>query len=152
MFLTLTEQEALSRVRRVVVVDNRSRDGGLPFLRALDRRVDRIHLTGHPHFLNHARGMRSCVATLDLIARAKPRCPAASSLPVCAPDVVFLNPDPPRELGDAGGEETAAFAGELRRPPPDLAVQASFFVVRRDTYQRRDIAPLVNHGSPALWM
>src|SRR5262249_58076320 len=26
MFLTLTEQEALSRVRRVVVVDNRSRD------------------------------------------------------------------------------------------------------------------------------
>ena len=152
MLLTLTEQDALSRVHRIVIVDNRSRDGGLPFLRALDRRVDRIHLTGHRHFLNHARGMRSCVKALDRIERGEPTVPSANLLLFCDPDVVFLNPDTLRDLGDAVGEENAAFAGELRRPPPDLDVQASFFVVRRDTYQRHDIAPLVNHGSPALWM
>src|SRR5262249_37178882 len=39
MLLTLTDQDALSRVQRIIVVDNRSRDGGLPFLRALARRV-----------------------------------------------------------------------------------------------------------------
>src|SRR5262249_28249265 len=152
MLLTLTEQDALSRVHRIVIVDNRSRDGGVPFLRALARRVGRVDLTEHRHFLNHARGMRSCVATLDRIDRGEPAVPPANLLLFCDPDVVFLNPATLRDLGDAVVEENAAFAGELRRPPPDLDVQASFFVVQRDTYQRGDIVPLVNHGSPALWM
>jgi len=152
MLLTLTDQDALSRVQRIIVVDNRSRDGGLPFLRALARRVGRVHLTEHRHFLNHARGTRSCVATLDRIERAAPAVPPANLLLFCDPDVVFVNRATLRDLGDAVAEENAAFAGELRRPPPDLDVQASFFVVRRDIYQRRDVVPIVNHGSPALWM
>jgi hypothetical protein len=69
MLLTLTEQSALSNVQRIIIVDNRSRDGGVPFLRALARQVDRVHLVEHRHFLNHARGMRTCVRTLDGVAR-----------------------------------------------------------------------------------
>ena len=152
MLLTLRDQDALSRVNRIVVVDNGSRDGGLPFLLALARRVDRVHLTEHRHFLNHARGMRSCVRALDRIEGAAPAVPPANLLLFCDPDVVLVNPATLRDLGNAVAEENAAFAGELRRPPPDLDVQASFFVVRRDIYQRRDIAPLVNHGSPSLWL
>jgi hypothetical protein len=152
MLLTLTDQSALSRVKRIIIVDNRSRDGGVPFLRALAHRVDRVHLREHRSFLNHARGMRSSARALDRIERAEQAVPPSNLLLFCDPDVVFVNPATLRDLGDAIVEHDAAFAGELRRPPPDLDVQASFFVVRRDTYARRDVVPFVNHGSPALWM
>jgi hypothetical protein len=152
MLLTLTDQTALSNVHRIIVVDNRSRDGGVPFLRALARRVDRVHLVEHRHFLNHARGMRSCVRTLDRVEAEEPAVTRSNLLLFCDPDVVFVNPSTVLDIGDAVVEHHAAFAGELRRGPPDLDAQASFFVVRRDVYARLDVAPLVNHGSPALWM
>jgi hypothetical protein len=152
MLLTLTEQNALNRLQRIVVVDNGSRDCGLPFLRALARRVDRVHLTEHRHFVNHARGMRSCVRALDRVEAGEPVAPPSNLLLFCDPDVIFLNPATLLDLGAAVVEDDAAFAGELRRPPPDLDAQASFFVVRRDAYERRDVVPFVNHGSPALWM
>jgi hypothetical protein len=152
MLLTLTDQDELSRVRRIIIVDNGSRDGGIPFLRALAQRVGRVNLVEHRHFLNHARGMRSCVQALDRVEALEPAVPPANLLLFCDPDVVFLNPATLQDLGDAVVEDGAAFAGELRRPPPDLDVQASFFVVRRDAYARRDVVPFVNHGSPALWM
>jgi hypothetical protein len=151
MLVTLTDQDALNRVHRIVIVDNGSRDGGVPFLRALASRVDRVHLTEHRHFLNHARGMRSCVRTLDRLEAQDPGV-QSNLLLFCDPDVVFLNPATLRDLGDAVADDDAAFVGELRRPPPDLDAQASFFVVRRDVYERPDVVPFVNHGSPALWM
>jgi hypothetical protein len=152
MLLTLTDQDALSRVQQIVIVDNGSRDGGIPFLRALAQRVDRVRLAEHRHFLNHARGMRSCVRVLDRVEAGEPVVPPSNLLLFCDPDVVFLNPATLVDLGTAVAEDDAAFVGELRRPPPDLDVQASFFVIRRDIYERRDVAPFVNHGSPALWM
>jgi hypothetical protein len=152
MLLTLADQSALSRVQRIVIVDNRSRDGGIRFLRALARRVDRVHLTEHRHFLNHARGMRSCVRTLDRVKAKDPGGAPVNLLLFCDPDVVFVNPATVLDLGTAVVDDDAAFVGELRRPPPDLDVQASFFVVRRDVYERPDVMPFVNHGSPALWM
>jgi hypothetical protein len=152
MLLTLTDQDALSRVQQIVIVDNGSRDGGIPFLRALAQRVDRVRLAEHRHFLNHARGMRSCVRVLDRVEAGEPVVPPSNLLLFCDPDVVFLNPATLVDLGAAVAEDDAAFVGELRRPPPDLDVQASFFVIRRDIYERRDVAPFVNHGSPALWM
>jgi hypothetical protein len=152
MLLTLTDQSALAHVHRIIIVDNRSRDRGVPFLRALARRVDRVHLAEHRHFLNHARGMRSCVATLDRVEAEDPMVTPSNLLLFCDPDVVFVNPATLLDLGTAVVAHHAAFAGELRREPPDLDAQASFFVVRRDTYARPDVVPLVNHGSPALWM
>lgn len=152
MLLTLTEQSALARVHRIVIVDNGSRDGGIPFLRALSTRADRVHLAEHKHFLNHARGMRTALRTLDRVEAEESTRTPSNLLLFCDPDVVFRDQDALRDLGDALVEHDAAFAGELRREPPDLDAQASFFVVRRDTYARHDILPLVNHGSPALWM
>jgi hypothetical protein len=152
MLLTLTDQSALARVHRIVIVDNRSRDGGVPFLRALARRVDRVHLAEHAHFLNHARGTRSCVRSIDRAEAEHPMVTPSNLLLFCDPDVIFVNPTTLLDLGTAVVEHDAAFAGELRRAPPDLDAQASFFVVRRDTYARPDVVPLVNHGSPALWM
>jgi hypothetical protein len=103
-------------------------------------------------FLNHARGMRSCLRTLDRVEAGDPWIPPANLLLFCDPDVVFVNPATLLDLGAAVVEDDAAFVGELRRAPPDLDAQASFFVVRRDVYARPDVVPLVNHGSPALWM
>jgi hypothetical protein len=152
MLLSLTEQSALPQVHRIIIVDNRSRDGGVPFLRALAGRVDRVHLAEHSHFLNHARGMRACIRTLDRVETAGPAETPSNLLLFCDPDVIFLNPATLLDLGRAVVEHDGVFAGELRREPPDLDAQASFFVVRRDIYARADVAPLVNHGSPALWM
>jgi glycosyltransferase involved in cell wall biosynthesis len=51
MLCTLGEQSRLSRLDHLVIVDNQSRDGGLPFLRALAERVPRIHLVERRHLL-----------------------------------------------------------------------------------------------------
>jgi hypothetical protein len=143
MLLTLTDQTALANVLRVIIVDNRSREGGVPFLRALTRRVDRVHLAEHRHFLNDDRGMRTCVRTRDRVEAEDPTVTPSNLLLFCDPDVVFVNPTALLDLGTAVVEHHAAFAGEMRREPPELDAQASFFVVRRDTYARPDVAPLV---------
>lgn len=145
MLCTLGEQSALWLLERIVVVDNGSRDGGRPFLRALADRVPRIHLVERRLWLNHAAGMRAGVRALHPIA------PSPNMLVFCDPDVVFRNPDTLLRLAAAMADHDAAFAGEARAPTwtshPD--VQASLFAVRTDVVARRDIRPLANHGSPA---
>ncbi|MFI5047672.1 MAG: glycosyltransferase family 2 protein, partial [Acidimicrobiia bacterium] len=59
MLCTLGEQRELWFLHRIVLADNGSRDGGLPFLRALDARVPRLHLVERRRRLTHAGGMRA---------------------------------------------------------------------------------------------
>jgi len=42
MLLTLAEQSSLQLLKRIILVDNRSRDGGSSFLRELAERTNRI--------------------------------------------------------------------------------------------------------------
>jgi hypothetical protein len=154
MLCTLGEQSALSFVQHLVIVDNHSRDGGAPFLRALASRVPRIHLVERRHFLNHAAGMRAGMRALAGIERALPPSERAGLLVFCDTDVVFRNPAALLDLSATIIHHDAAFAGEARYSSttvhPD--VQASFFAVRRDLVARRDVHPLVNLGSPAYRM
>jgi len=95
--------------------------------------------------------MRAAVRTLDALDGADAR--AANLLAFCDTDVVLRNPALLTILAGAALHHEPALLGEVRHgvnPEPDI--QASFFVVRRDVYRRRDIAPLVHHGSPAYWL
>ncbi len=152
MLLTLAEQDALHRVRRIVVVDNDSRDGGLPLLRNLAARHPAIHLVENRLVTTHARGLRLGAAAVDALDRAAER--PTNVLLVCDTDVVFRSRRTLGELAERFAREPApAFVGELRRglyPYPEA--QASFFAVRRDCYARRDVRPFVHHGAPAYWM
>ena len=56
MLLTLAEQTPLELLKKIVIVDNYSKDGGAKFLRRLADRVDLISLVENRLFLNHARG------------------------------------------------------------------------------------------------
>ncbi len=154
MLCTLGEQSALWFVQHLVVVDNGSRDGGLAFLRRLAERVPRLLLVERHRFPSHAAGMRAGAAALDAVDRGNPPDERAGILVFCDPDVVFRNPDTLLDLSAAMVEHDAAFAGEARaalgHAHPDI--QASFFAVRRDVLARRDVEPLVNHGSPAAPM
>jgi hypothetical protein len=153
MLCTLGEQSQLSLLEHLVIVDNHSRDGGLPFLHALSERVPRIHLAERRHLLNHAAGMRSGMRCLERVERADPLGRQAGMLVFCDPDVVFRNPATLQDLSAAIIRSGGAFAGESRQAPPAHPdVQASFFVVRRDVVARRGVRPLVNHGSPAYGM
>jgi glycosyltransferase involved in cell wall biosynthesis len=149
MLATLAEND-LASVRRLIVVDNGSRDGGRPFLRRLASAVPRLELVEHRRRLNHARGMRAAVRALDRVDEDDP-CPA-NVLVFCDPDVIFRERTTLEVVAAQFADESVALLGECRGDPlvaPDI--QASFFAVRRDVYARRDIAPLVFHGSPALW-
>ncbi len=154
MLCTLGEQSALWFLQHVVIVDNGSRDGGLPFLRRLADRVPRVLLVERHHFPSHAAGMRAGIAAIDAADRTNPPDERAGILVFCDPDVVFRNADALLDLAAVVVEHDAAFAGEARAAPgsahPDI--QASFFAVRRDVLARRDVEPLVNHGSPAAPM
>lgn len=153
MLLTLGEQRALSLVRRLIIIDNDSRDGGRSFIRALAARIPRIHLLENRFFPTHARGMRSGVALLDALETDTPARRRANLLLFCDPDIIFRNRDALSDLAQAIIGTDAAFAGELRRgsyPYPEA--QASFFAVRRDCYARPDVMPLVHHGAPAYFM
>ena len=153
MLVTLAEQTDLHRIHRLVIVDNDSRDGGRPFLRELDRRVQRVHLLERRVFANHASGLRAGISVLDEVERSAGSDERTNIVLACDTDVVFRNPETLRELSAAFSATGVAFAGELRRgvyPYPEA--QASFFAVRRDCYARRDVTPLVHHGAPAYWM
>jgi hypothetical protein len=153
MLLTLSEQSARDRVRRVVVVDNASRDGGIAFLRALARRAPRISLVENRILLNHARGMRRGLRFLDELDAGDPVGERANLILSVDTDVIFRNPETLIDLAQPFIHDGAAAAGELRHwnyPYPEA--QASFLAVRRDIYARRDLAPWVNHGAPAYWL
>jgi hypothetical protein len=153
MLLTLSEQEVLGLVHRIVVCDHASRDGGPAFLRELARRVDRVELVEHHHFRNHARGLRSCVRALGKVEAALAAHERTNLLLCCDTDLVFRNPDTLADLAGTVLAHDAALVGEIRRGPNPLPdIQASFFVVRRDCYTHRRTVPFVNDGSPAYRM
>jgi hypothetical protein len=153
MLLTLCEQIHLGLVERLIITDNHSRDGGASFLRSLAAAVERVELVENRTFLNHARGIRRGLRRLDAVESRLPARQRSNLLLLCDPDVVFRNRETLLDLATVVVVNDAAFAGELRRnvhPYPEA--QASFLVVRRDWYSRRDVVPFVNHGSPAYWM
>ncbi|MET0627835.1 MAG: glycosyltransferase [Acidimicrobiia bacterium] len=154
MLCTLGEQRELWFLRRLVIVDNHSRDGGLPFLRALAARVPRVHLVERRHALHHAGGMRAGVRALTELERDEPADARANVVVFCDTDVVFRNPATLLDLSAALVTKDGAFVGEARQAPPrpHPDVQASFFAVRRDAMARRDVRPLEHHGSPAFAM
>jgi hypothetical protein len=153
MLCTLGEQSELWFVQRVLIVDNHSRDGGLPFLRSLEARVPRVHLVERGHNLSHAAGMRAGVRALDRVERGVPWDQRAGLIVFCDPDVVFRNRATLLDLSAAVIRNNGAFVGEARVPGSSHPqVQASFFAVRRDVLTRRDVQPLVNRGSPAYGM
>ena len=152
LLLTLSEQHRLDLLSRIVIADNASRDGGPTFLRVLEGRVPRLHLVENRHFLNHARGMRGALrklAEVEQDIRVQARC---NLLLFCDTDVVFRNPQTLYDLAAVMAVHDAAFAGELRQLYEYPDCQASFFAVRREVYERRDVKPWVNHGAPAYWM
>ena len=153
MLLTLAEQYSLKLLKRIILVDNCSRDGGSNFLRELAERINIISVVHNRWFLNHAHGMRRGLRLLDLVEADAAATDSANIVLSCDADVVFRRRDTLSELARVFVEEGAALAGELRKqlyPYPEA--QASFIAVRRDCYSRKDIAPWVNHGSPAYWM
>lgn len=153
MLLTLAEQSALRSLKRIIIVDNDSRDGGDRFLHDLAARIERVSVLRNRFFLSHARGMRRGLDHLDALDASVAEEERANIVISCDTDVIFRRIDTLAELGKLFVEEQAALAGELRNflfPYPEA--QASFIAVRRDCYSRRDIAPWVNHGSPSYWM
>lgn len=151
LLLTLTEQEHLGLLHRIVVVDNGSRDGGAELLDRLAARIPRFHVVHRRHWLGHGPGMRAGVRALDRIDRDDPR--PADLLLFCDTDVVFRSPETLTVLAGTVLQNDAALLGEVRvgvNPQPD--VQASFFVVRRDVHARRDVAPAIHDGAPAYRM
>ena len=153
MLLTLCEQKNLASIYRIIIVDNNSRDGGLPFLERLDAAVERVHLVKNNFITTHARGLRKGVAFLDENEGTEEPDMKSNVLLICDTDIIFRNRETLNDLASAFMIEDTSFAGELRQnlyPYPEA--QASFFTVRRDCYARQDVAPFVHHGAPAYWM
>lgn len=153
MLLTLAEQTPLELLKRIVIVDNHSQDGGAGFLRRLADQIDLISLVENRLFLNHARGMRSGFTRLHELETGLDKKCRTNIVISCDSDVVFRRKDTLTTLAKIFVDQRAALAGELRHgifPYPEA--QASFIAVRRDCYARKDIAPWVNHGSPAYWL
>lgn len=151
LLLTLSEQEHLGLLHRIVVVDNGSRDGGAELLDRLADRILRLHVVHRRHWLGHGPGMRAGVRALDRIERYEAR--SANLLLFCDTDVVFRSPETLIVLAGTALQHDAALMGEVRsgvNAQPDI--QASFFVVRRDVHARRDVAPAVHDGAPAYRM
>jgi glycosyltransferase involved in cell wall biosynthesis len=111
MLLTLAEQSALQLLKRIILVDNCSRDGGLSFLRELAERTHRISIVENRWFLNHARGMRRGLRLLDMIEADAAATDSANIVLSCDADVVFRRRDTLSEL--------ARFSS--KRAPPLLA-------------------------------
>ena len=153
MLLTLCEQERLSAINQMIIVDNNSRDGGIPFLEQLATISSRFHLLQNTRNCTHANGLRKGISHLERIEQSIDPKDCSNALLVCDTDIVFRNPQTVTDIASLLAKDDTVFAGELRHdvyPYPEA--QASFFAVRRDCYARADIAPFVHHGAPAYFM
>ena len=151
MLLTLCEQENLDKISKIIIVDNKSRDGGVEFLRRLSVVVERVELVKNNIVCTHARGVRVGIDYLNKLEAKEVN--KSNVLMVCDTDIIFRNKQTITELAHIFETTDAAFAGELRYSDTVCPqAQASFLCVRRDVYARSDIKPFVNHGSPAYWM
>ena len=143
MLLTLADQDELGIVRRVVVVDNGSRDGGAEFLGSLAAAVPSIELVQNRWFLNHARGMRSGLS--DVGARRARRTEHATRRTSCCSATRRDLPQP----GDAGvvgladhGARRCLRRASCDRPPgPTRMSRHRSSWSRRDWLARRDVTP-----------
>lgn len=146
MLLTLSEQDDLDLVERLLIVDNGSRDGGQGFLLALAARVPRVHVVERRRWLHHGPALRAGVYELERVDATDQR--PANVLLFCDPDVVFLQPEALITVASCFVVHGAALVGEARpgRSGPDI--QASFVAVRREVLSRPDIAPICHDGSP----
>ncbi|MFK7994866.1 MAG: glycosyltransferase [Granulosicoccus sp.] len=146
MLLTLTEQNELSRITDIIIVDNSSRDGSRKFLKELNQAVSAVTVVENNWFLNHARGMRSGLKALAN------RQSAANVVLSVDTDVIFLRNDTLQAVATRF-EEGTTLLGEMRYGLYEVPeAQASFIAVRRDIMARPDILPWVNHGAPSYWM
>jgi len=151
MLLTLCEQNNLDKISKVIIVDNKSKDGGVEFLQQLSESVERIDLVKNNIVCTHARGVRVGIDYLDKVEVDAEK--KSNVLMVCDTDIIFRNNKTINELSTVFESSDAVFAGELRYSKTVCPqAQASFLCVRRDVYARKDIKPFVNHGSPAYWM
>lgn len=153
MLLTLCEQKNLAALRRVVIVDNNSKDGGGDFLEQLASRTRHIHLYKNKFNCTHASGLRKGIDYIDKIEQHSDQQQCSNALLICDTDIIFLNPQTLNDIGSVLAKGNTAFAGELRQglyPYPEA--QASFFAMRRDCYARPDVTPIVHHGAPAYFM
>ena len=151
MLATLAAQEGLDLLTRVVIVDNGSRDDGLPFLRALATGIDRVTVVERHRFPSHAHGMRAGVAALRRAERGTAEADRATHLLFVDTDVIWRRSDALLDLVAVAVARDAALVGEVRThgPNPRPDIQASLFLVRRDVYDDPAIPPLLNCGSPA---
>ena len=149
LLATLSEQSAPELVRHLLLVDNGSRDGGPDFIERVRQHVPRVTTVERRFRLHHAVGMRAAVAALDDAERGLDDDLRSNVLMFCDTDVVFRSPDALRDLATCFTEHGAALAGEIRHAYEHSDIQASFFAVRRDVYDRPDIWPPVHDGAPA---
>jgi hypothetical protein len=152
MLATLAEQSHLGLVWHLVLVDNRSRDGGDGFLDALTGAAPAVTVVRNRVFLNHARGMRSGLRALERREHRLPAHDQANVVLFVDPDVVFRDPDALWNLAVAIVGHDAALAGEVRESSDRLHpnIQASFLAVRRDVLARRDVRPMISSGQPSF--
>ncbi|HLM19681.1 MAG TPA: hypothetical protein VK549_17795 [Acidimicrobiia bacterium] len=67
LLLTLAQQTELEIIRRIVIVDHDSRDGGDVFIDRLVAACPLFEPVHNRRFLNHARGMRAGLAALERV-------------------------------------------------------------------------------------
>lgn len=147
LLLTLSQQEHLGLLHRIVIVDNASLDGGAELVDRLAARIPRLQAVHRRHWLGHGPGLRAGIRALDAADSTEDR--PVNAVVFCDTDVVFRSPSVLMALAGVLIEHRPALIGEVRsgtNEAPDI--QASFLVVRRDVLRRRDIAPPVHHGSP----
>ena len=151
MLLTLSEQNNLDKISKIIIVDNNSKDGGVEFFQQLADSLEKFEFVTNHFISTHARGLRVGIKYLHKLERSIEK--KSNVLMVCDTDIIFRNKETVSNLSNVFEKTDAAFAGELRYSSTVCPqAQASFLCIRRDVYVRSDIKPFVNHGSPAYWM
>ena len=151
MLITLCQQDNLDKLNRILIVDNNSKDGSLPFLQNLEKKIGKVHVLQNTFFCHHARGLRLGIKALSTIEKHEKL--KSTLILACDTDIIFRNTKTLTELASVFENKKASFAGELRYSQSVCPqAQASFLCFTRESYAQKTTSPLVYHGSPAFWM
>lgn len=149
--LTLTDSMVTDPglLRRIVIVDNASKDGSRNFLHKLEP-VRRISIITNAAGQNHAKGLRTGIKYIDKMEKSASKDSKTNYYLVADTDIIITRKDLWPTLYEIIQKEGPDLLGEIQHDVGIPYVHPSFMLIKKEAYHGPNVLPFINSGAPAF--
>jgi glycosyltransferase involved in cell wall biosynthesis len=153
LLITLSESlnECRRLIKKIVIVDNASRDGSKDFL-SLFESVQGISIVNNSKGLNHAHGLRMGIRHIDTTEKDIPISGKSNYYLTIDSDVIVIRNDLWANIQEIICKKSPDLLGEIQHDVCIPYVHPSFMLIKKEAYHGKGMMPFINDGAPALYL